>query len=94
VASFYGARVAPVALGADFHRRRLRLLSSQVSSLPASRAARWTTARRFDLVRSLLRDPSLDVLVERSHSFDDAPAVFERLDGAPGDAIQTVFEYE
>ena len=94
VASFYGARVAPVALGADFHRRRLRLLSSQVSSLPASRAARWTTARRFDLVRSLLRDRSLDALVEGAHSFDDARAVFERLDGAPGDAIQTVFEYE
>jgi 2-desacetyl-2-hydroxyethyl bacteriochlorophyllide A dehydrogenase len=94
VASFYGARVAPVALGADFHRRRLRLLSSQVSSLPASRAARWTTARRFDLVRSLLLDRSLDALVERAHSFDDAPAVFERLDQAPGDAVQTVFEYE
>src|SRR6185369_5043622 len=34
VASFYGARVAPVALGSEFHRRRLTLRSSQVSRLP------------------------------------------------------------
>ncbi len=94
VASFYGARTAPVALGSDFHRRRLRLQSSQVSALPASRTSRWTPARRFDLVHSLLLDTSLDALVTASRRFDDAPAVFEHLDRAPGDAIQTVFEYE
>jgi 2-desacetyl-2-hydroxyethyl bacteriochlorophyllide A dehydrogenase len=94
VASFYGARTAPVALGSDFHRRRLRLQSSQVSSLPPSRAARWTPARRFDLVRSLLLDASLDALVTDVHPFGDAAAVYQRLDRAPGDAIQTVFEYE
>ncbi len=93
VASFYGARAAPVPLGSDFHRRRLRLQSSQVSTLPASRGLRWTPARRFDLVHSLLRDPSLDALVERMHTFSDAVAVYERLDRSPGDAIQTVFEY-
>jgi 2-desacetyl-2-hydroxyethyl bacteriochlorophyllide A dehydrogenase len=94
VASFYGSRAAPVPLGSDFHRRRLRLQSSQVSSLPASRMPRWTHARRFDLVRSLLLDASLDALVTSAHPFDDAPGVFERLDRAPGDAMQTVFEYE
>ncbi|HYJ10280.1 MAG TPA: zinc-binding dehydrogenase, partial [Polyangiaceae bacterium] len=31
LASFYGQRVAPVSLGADFHRRRLTLRASQVS---------------------------------------------------------------
>jgi 2-desacetyl-2-hydroxyethyl bacteriochlorophyllide A dehydrogenase len=94
VASFYGARTAPVALGSDFHRRRLRLQSSQVSSLPPSRGARWTPARRFDLVRSLLLDDSLDVLVTDVHPFSDAAGVYARLDRSPGDAIQTVFDYE
>ena len=94
VASFYGSRAAPVPLGSDFHRRRLRLQSSQVSSLPASRMPRWTAARRFDLVRQLLLDASLDALVDRAHPFADAAGVFERLDRAPGDAMQTVFEYE
>ncbi len=94
VASFYGARTAPVALGSAFHRRRLRLQSSQVSSLPPSHAARWTPARRFDLVRSLLLDVSLDALVTGVHAFEDAPGVYRRLDRTPGDAIQTVFEYQ
>jgi threonine dehydrogenase-like Zn-dependent dehydrogenase len=94
VASFYGARTAPVPLGGDFHRRRLRIVSSQVSSLPASRGPRWTTARRFELVKSLLLDPMLDALVERLHPFETAAAVYRSLDRAPGDAIQTVFDYE
>jgi threonine dehydrogenase-like Zn-dependent dehydrogenase len=94
VASFYGSRTAPVPLGSDFHRRRIRLQSSQVSSMPPSRAARWTVARRFDLVRSLLLDPSLDALVAEAHPFADAAGVYARLDRSPGDAIQTVFDYE
>jgi 2-desacetyl-2-hydroxyethyl bacteriochlorophyllide A dehydrogenase len=94
VASFYGSRTAPVPLGSDFHRRRIRLQSSQVSSMPPSRAARWTVARRFDLVRSLLLDPSLDALVAEAHPFADAARVYARLDRSPGDAIQTVFDYE
>jgi 2-desacetyl-2-hydroxyethyl bacteriochlorophyllide A dehydrogenase len=94
VASFYGARTAPVSLGSDFHRRRLRLQSTQVSSLPPGRAPRWTHARRFDLVRSLLADPSLDTLVTNVHPFGDAAEVYARIDRTPDDAIQTVFDYE
>lgn len=94
VASFYGSRTAPVPLGSDFHRRRIRLISSQVSSLPPLRAARWTVERRFELVRALLRDASLDALVAAAHPFGDAAGVYARLDRAPGDAVQTVFEYE
>jgi 2-desacetyl-2-hydroxyethyl bacteriochlorophyllide A dehydrogenase len=94
VVSFYGARTAPVPLGTDFHRRRLRLQSTQVSSLPASRGPRWSMARRFELVKTLLLDDTLDALLERPCPFADAAAVYQRLDRAPGDAIQTVFGYE
>ena len=94
VASFYGSRTAPLPLGSDFHRRRIRILSSQVSSVPPSRTARWSLARRFELVRSLLLDASLDALVAEAHPFADAAGVYARLDRAPGDAIQTVFDYE
>jgi len=93
VASFYGTRAAAIPLGADFHRRRLRLQSSQVSAIPPGHARRWTFARRFELVRALLADAALDALVDPAVSFDDARAVYERLERAPGDAIQTVFEY-
>ncbi|HEX4446211.1 MAG TPA: NAD(P)-dependent oxidoreductase [Polyangiaceae bacterium] len=94
VASFYGARTAPVALGADFHRRRLRLVATQVSSLPPAHAPRWSFDRRFDLVRTLLADPALDALIDPPCRFEEAASVYQSLDRSPGDAVQTLFEYE
>jgi len=93
VASFYGARVAPVALGSAFHRRRLTLRSSQVSRLPPGRAPRWSFERRFWLVCELLKDRALDALLEAPIPFDDAPAAYARLARAPGAALQTSFDY-
>ncbi len=93
VASFYGQRVAPVSLGAEFHRRRLTLRASQVSKIPAERAAAWSLERRFELVSELLRDSRLDALLEPPLAFDEAPAAYARLASAPGDARQVVFRY-
>jgi len=92
-ASFYGARVAPLGLGSDFHRRRLTLRASQVSRLPPARAPRWSFERRFALVCELLKDPVLDRLLEPPTPFDDAPAAYARLANAPGSALQTLFGY-
>ncbi len=93
VASFYGSRVSPVALGADFHRRRLTLRASQVSRIPGGRTARWSFERRFGLVTELLRSPVLDALLEKTTPFEDAPATYARLASAPGAALQTSFGY-
>jgi 2-desacetyl-2-hydroxyethyl bacteriochlorophyllide A dehydrogenase len=93
VASFYGERSAPLALGTDFHRRRLTLRASQVSRLPPMRAAGWSFARRFELVLNLLQNPALDALLERPVPFDEAAATYARLASAPGEALQTVFRY-
>jgi threonine dehydrogenase-like Zn-dependent dehydrogenase len=93
VASFYGRRTAPVALGNEFHRRRLSLRSSQVSSIPPSHAPRWSTARRFSLVESLLADSKLDILIDEVVPFDHAPAAYARMDRDPTAHMQLVFDY-
>jgi threonine dehydrogenase-like Zn-dependent dehydrogenase len=93
VASFYGQRVAPVAWGSDFHRRRLTLRASQVSRLPPSRSGGWSFARRFELVSELLQDAALDRLLDPVVPFAEAPATYARLARAPGDSLQTVFSY-
>jgi NADPH:quinone reductase-like Zn-dependent oxidoreductase len=93
VASFYGQRVAPLELGADFHRRRLTLRSSQVSHLPPHRSARWSYARRFELVCRLLADTRLDLLLERPVAFDEAPALYGRLAHSSADLLQCSFHY-
>lgn len=80
VASFYGARRAAVDLGDAFHRRRLELRASQVSSIPPRLRGRWSPARRWLLVLSLLRERSLDALIAPPVAFADAAALYAALD--------------
>lgn len=93
IASFYGARRSPVALGAEFHRRRLTLRATQVSVIPPDRAPRWDAARRFSLVCALLEDDRLDRLLGPAVPFEEAPALYARLDEEPGAAIQSLLRY-
>jgi 2-desacetyl-2-hydroxyethyl bacteriochlorophyllide A dehydrogenase len=93
VASFYGARTFPIRLGTTFHRRRLQLRASQVSTIPPGRAPRWTRARRFGVVCRLLGAARLDKLLGTRVSLDDASRIYARLaEGCDGGA-QTVFTY-
>jgi threonine dehydrogenase-like Zn-dependent dehydrogenase len=94
IASFYGERKSPVALGSAFHRKRLQLKASQVSRLPPEMTARWTPARRFELVVELLGDATLDALVDPIVPFDDAPAAYARLASDPSESVQAVFRYQ
>jgi threonine dehydrogenase-like Zn-dependent dehydrogenase len=80
VASFYGLRRAPIDLGDAFHRRRLELRASQVSSIPPRLRERWTPARRWLLVLSLLNERALDALIAEPVPFDDAAALYAKLD--------------
>jgi 2-desacetyl-2-hydroxyethyl bacteriochlorophyllide A dehydrogenase len=80
VASFYGARRAPVDLGDAFHRRRLELRASQVSSIPPRLRERWTPARRWLFVLSLLRERALDALLAPAVPFAQAAELYAALD--------------
>jgi 2-desacetyl-2-hydroxyethyl bacteriochlorophyllide A dehydrogenase len=93
VASFYGARTHAVSLGGAFHRKRLAVRSTQVSRIPPSRAPRWTPDRRFELVGRLLEEAALDALLDEPVPFDEAPRAYARLDAAPAESGQIVFDY-
>jgi threonine dehydrogenase-like Zn-dependent dehydrogenase len=93
VASFYGARTSPIALGTDFHRRRLRLVSSQVSQLPPHKLARWDRDRRFATVLHHLRDALWDGLLDAPVPFAEAPGLYARLAADPGAGLHSVFDY-
>lgn len=92
VVSFYGAKAAPVGLGDQFHRRRLRLVSSQVSTIPSGLRSRFDFARRFEVVCALLEDARLDVLTQHVVPFDEAEDVYARL-GSLGAPPQVLFRY-
>lgn len=50
-----GGAAIPLRLGTRFHRSGIKMVASQVSSIPAELSDRWTKSRRFDLTWKLLR---------------------------------------
>jgi threonine dehydrogenase-like Zn-dependent dehydrogenase len=85
-ASWYGAGMVNVPLGDAFHSRRLRLVSSQVGNICASRAKRWNMRRRLEAAIGLLADDRLDALVGEEVPFAELPQQLSRLlsRSAPG----------
>lgn len=77
--SWYAAPVA-APLGGAFHPRRLRLVSSQVGTVPDYRRSRWTHASRLELAVGLL-EPCHDVLIDSQSSFEALPSLLGALPG-------------
>ena len=93
VASWYGTREVSLRLGDQFHRRRLRVVSSQVSTLDPALAPRWDRARRTALVSTLLKELPLNELITHRFPLDEAAAAYELLDNAAGDCLQVVLDH-
>ncbi len=91
-ASWYGSRPVTLELGAAFHRRRLRLVSSQVSRVASALGPRWDKSRRLALAVELL--PALDPSGWITHRFplSRAQEAFELLDRHPERVLQVVLE--
>jgi threonine dehydrogenase-like Zn-dependent dehydrogenase len=91
--SWYGEGPVAAPLGAGFHAKRLRLVSSQVGQVSPSHRPRWSYARRLEKALELLADPRLDALITEEVAFDDLPRELPRLlaPGAPG--LATLVRY-
>jgi hypothetical protein len=69
-ASWYGDKPVDLSLGANFHAGRLKLVSSQVGSIPATHAPRWNFRRRLAKALDLLAsDDALDTLISGTSPF-------------------------
>lgn len=93
IGSWYGRRTAPLDLGGRFHRSRMRLISSQVSTLAPALSGRWTKARRLEVALSLLGDIRPGSLITHRIPFEDAAAAYRLLDETPADVLQVVLVY-
>jgi 2-desacetyl-2-hydroxyethyl bacteriochlorophyllide A dehydrogenase len=93
VGSWYGGQRASVDLGGRFHRRRLRLISSQVSHIGAPLSARWDRQRRFDQAWQALA--AIDTLPLVTHRFpiDQAGEAYELLDRQPEKVLQVLLDH-
>ncbi|MGB8646023.1 MAG: zinc-binding alcohol dehydrogenase [Anaerolineae bacterium] len=93
IGSWYGQKQAPVNLGGSFHRSRIRLMSSQVSTLAPERMGRWTKARRMDVAWEMLRRIPVAPLITHRFCFADAAQAYALLDQAPEQALQVILTF-
>jgi threonine dehydrogenase-like Zn-dependent dehydrogenase len=91
-ASWYGSKRVNLQLGSFFHRKRLRLRSSQVSTLNPDLTGRWDKNRRFGLVFRLLEKIKPSKYITQSYKLKDAQMCFEHIDNNPFDTIQVILE--
>lgn len=85
VGSWYGTKQVQLPLGAEFHRRRLTIRSSQVSTVPAALQVRWDVPRRRAAARDLLRALPVSTLATTTFPVAEAAAAYEAIDrGLPG----------
>jgi threonine dehydrogenase-like Zn-dependent dehydrogenase len=77
--SWYGAGEVAAPLGAAFHSRRLRLVSSQVGQVAPSHRPRWTHRRRLAAALDLLTEARLDALLAPAVAFADLPARLSKI---------------
>ncbi|HEX6403263.1 MAG TPA: zinc-binding dehydrogenase [Pseudonocardiaceae bacterium] len=93
VASWYGLRPVMLPLGGEFHRRRLTIRSTQVSTIPARLAGSWTRDRRRATARRLLDELPVQGLATHVFPFEDAAAGYAAVDrGEPG-LLHAAFDY-
>ncbi|HET7518135.1 MAG TPA: zinc-binding dehydrogenase [Actinomycetes bacterium] len=94
VCSWYGTKPVPLPLGADFHRRRLVLRSTQVSTLPAALTARWDRRRRAELAWRLTRELPLAALATHGFAFEQAAEAYACADRKDGGLIHAALRYQ
>lgn len=87
VASWYGATVVPLELGADFHSRRLTIRASQVGAVASARRGRRTTADRLALALRLLEDSAFDALLGGTSPWMRLPDVVAQLADGTADPL-------
>jgi 2-desacetyl-2-hydroxyethyl bacteriochlorophyllide A dehydrogenase len=94
VGSWYGRQHVELPLGGAFHRRRLTIRSSQVSTIPAALSGRWDVGRRRRAAVALLGELPLGALATTEFAFADAAAAFQALDSREPGVFHVALRYQ
>jgi threonine dehydrogenase-like Zn-dependent dehydrogenase len=93
VGSWYGEKPAEIHLGGSFHRSRIKLISSQVSSISPELSARWDKSRRFNVAWKALEQIKPEKWITHRFALDDAQEAYRLLDENPQETVQVIFDY-
>jgi threonine dehydrogenase-like Zn-dependent dehydrogenase len=93
VVSYYGTRPVTLTLAPEFHFRRTRIVSSQVSSMGSGLQPRWDFGRRMDVVLEEIQKLPLKDFVTHRFDVGDAEKAYEFVDTRADETLGVVFTY-
>ena len=94
VGSWYGEKRADLDLGGEYHRSRIAIESSQVSTVDPSLRGRWSRDRRLQTAVDRAGSLPLSEFVTHRVPFAEASRAYELLDDPGGDRpLQVLLEY-
>jgi threonine dehydrogenase-like Zn-dependent dehydrogenase len=93
IGSWYGEKKAAIDLGGTFHRSRIQLISSQVSTMAPALSGRWDKPRRFGVAWEALKRIRPQKWITHHFPIEKASQAYQLLDENPQETIQVLFEY-
>lgn len=93
VGSWYGTKPVNLNMGGRFHRDRVTIQSSQVSTIESRYRDRWTTSRRLQVAMDALQNSSLQSLITHRFPIADAARAYQLIDEHPEKTIQVILTY-
>lgn len=94
IGSWYGQKRAPIDLGGYFHRARIQLIGSQVSTLAPQFSGRWDKSRRFEVAWEMIRRVKPERWITHQFPFPRANEAFVQVDQHAETTIQVILTYE
>ena len=92
VVSWYGTKAVTLPLGSDFHRRRLEIRSSQVSTI-GHRGGRWDRRRRLETTQTLLSELPLSLLASHTFPLERVAEAYAAIDRADDGVLHVALTY-
>jgi 2-desacetyl-2-hydroxyethyl bacteriochlorophyllide A dehydrogenase len=93
IGSWYGTKRSPINLGGTFHRERISIDSSQVSTVDPTLRGRWDKPRRFNVAFDQLQALDTDVLLTETVPFAEAADAYRRLNTRAVEAPHVILTY-
>jgi threonine dehydrogenase-like Zn-dependent dehydrogenase len=93
IGSWYGLKRSDLNLGGRFHRSRVRLIGSQVSSIAPELTGRWNNTRRYHATWQMLAQVQPARFITQRFPIDQAAQAYELIDRHPEDVIQVILTY-
>ncbi len=90
--SWYGSKKVCLELGSQFHRKRLRIISSQVSGIAPALRGRWDYKRRMNTAIKWLAANQYSSWITHEIKFEKAADAYKIIDEPGGEYLQVVLD--